>query len=276
MEVYNFGEIKLHAYQTNDLMYDESYILENKDNVLLVEFPAFYDNLEEFETYVKGLGKNIVGKVFSDHPNGGTILKDVKGYASEGTIKSMKEGTIHNLVTGFETSFGGTFAKEYHEITDVLKDEKVNIGEFVGKLKEEYENELQNIITKCTIPNIFKSEQSKEIIKYVKEKYNDDLEFLWKKFPKNAIWRNKTNNKWYGALLVISERKLEIESDKIVEIIDLRYPKDKIKQVIDCDKIFPGYHMNKESWITIRLNRDMSTKKIFELIDNSHKISLEK
>ena len=51
-------------------------------NVLLVEFPAFYDNLGEFEEYVKGLNKNIVGKVFSDHPNGGTIFKDVKGYAS--------------------------------------------------------------------------------------------------------------------------------------------------------------------------------------------------
>ena len=58
MEVYDFGEIKLHAYQTNDLMNDESYILENKDNVLLVEFPAFYDNLEEFETYVRGIYKN--------------------------------------------------------------------------------------------------------------------------------------------------------------------------------------------------------------------------
>ena len=130
VEVYNFGEIKLHSYQTNDLMNDESYILENDKNVLLIEVPAFYDNLEEFETYVKGLNKNIVGKVFSDHPNGGTILKDVKGYASEGTIKSMKEGTIHNLVTGFESSFGGAFAKEYHEITDVLKDNTVNIGGF--------------------------------------------------------------------------------------------------------------------------------------------------
>ena len=36
VEVYNFGEIKLHSYQTNDLMNDESYILENKDNVLLL------------------------------------------------------------------------------------------------------------------------------------------------------------------------------------------------------------------------------------------------
>ena len=62
VEVYDFGEIKLHSYQTNDLMYDESYILENKDNVLLVEFPAFYDNLGEFEEYVKGLNKNIARK----------------------------------------------------------------------------------------------------------------------------------------------------------------------------------------------------------------------
>ena len=130
VDVYDFGNIKLHSYQTNDLMYDESFILENKDNVLLVEFPAFYDNLEEFENYVKGLNKNIVGKVFSDHPNGGTIFKDVRGYASSGTIKSMKEGTINNLVTGFETSFGGAFAKEYHHITDILRDNKVNIGGF--------------------------------------------------------------------------------------------------------------------------------------------------
>lgn len=130
INVYNFGDIKLHCYQTNDLMNDESYILENKDNVLLIESPAFYDNLEEFEKYVKGLNKNIVGKVFSDHPNGCTIFKDVKSYASEGTIKSMKEGTIHNLVTGFETSFGGAFDKEYHKITDVLRDKNVNIGGF--------------------------------------------------------------------------------------------------------------------------------------------------
>mgnify|MGYP004625086753 FL=1 len=140
IDIYNFGDIKLHCYQTNDLMNDESYILENNENVLLVEFPAFYDNLEEFEKYVRGLNKNIVGKVFSDHPNGGTILKDVKGYASEGTIKSMKEGTIHNLVTGFEKSFNGAFAKEYHEITNVLKDEKVNVGGFELKITYHDEN----------------------------------------------------------------------------------------------------------------------------------------
>ena len=135
---------------------------------------------------------------------------------------------------------------------------------------------MQNIIEKCTTPNVFKSKQAKEIIKYVKNKYNDDLEFLWKKFSENAVWRNKTNNKWYGALLIISEKKLELKSDKIIDIIDLRYPKDKIKEIIDNKKIFAGYHMNKDNWITIKLDNSVKTEKIFDLIDNSYNLSLEK
>lgn len=158
----------------------------------------------------------------------------------------------------------------------ILVDIQGSTGEFIGKVREEYENELQNIILKCTNPDIFKSRQAKAIIKYVKEKYNDDLEYLWKKFPTNAVWRNKQNNKWYGALLVVSKRKLEINSDEIIDIIDLRYQKEKIKSLIDNDSIFSGYHMNKDSWITIKLDGSINTEEIFKLIDNSYNVSLGK
>lgn len=158
----------------------------------------------------------------------------------------------------------------------VLVDVQGSSGDFVGKVKEEYENILNDIIEKCSSPNVFKSKQAKKIIKYVKEKYNDDLEYLWKKFPNNAVWRNKNNNKWYGALLVLEENKLGIESDKIIDIIDLRYQKDNIKEIIDNKKIYEGYHMNKDNWITIRLNESVDIKEIFKLIDNSYALSLEK
>lgn len=156
----------------------------------------------------------------------------------------------------------------------ILVDIQDCIGEFVGKIREEYENQLDKIIRECTIPDIFKSEQAKEVIEYIKEKYNDDLEYLWKKFPENAIWRNKTNNKWYGALLTISEKKLEIASDKMIEIIDLRYQKEQIKEIIDNKTIYSGYHMNKDNWITVKLDNSVQIEKIFELIDNSYKLSL--
>ena len=52
----------------------------------------------------------------------------------------MKEGTINGLVTNFETAFGGTFAKEYHEITDILKETQVNIGGFELNITYHEEN----------------------------------------------------------------------------------------------------------------------------------------
>ena len=161
-------------------------------------------------------------------------------------------------------------SNEEYVLVDVLD----ATGEFVGKVRNEYENELESIFEKCTNACIFKSEQANEIIKYIKQKYNDNLEFLWEKFDDNAIWRNKQNEKWYGLLLTISESKLKDNSEKIVEIIDLRYDKEKIEEIVDGKLIFPGYHMNKKSWITIILDNSLDTKKIFELIDNSYNLSI--
>lgn len=147
-------------------------------------------------------------------------------------------------------------------------------GKFVGKVREEYENTLNDIIKHCTNTEIFKSRQSKDIIKYIKDKYDDDLEFLWEKFDDNAIWRNNQNNKWYGLLCKVSENKLGIDSKKEVEIIDLRYQKNEIDNIIDFKEVFPGYHMNKKSWITIKLDNTVDTNKIIELIDNSYDLSI--
>lgn len=158
----------------------------------------------------------------------------------------------------------------------ILADIQDSSGKFVGKVREAYENELNNIIEKCTVPDVFKSKQAREVIRYIKDSYNDDLEYLWEKFPDNAVWRNKKNKKWYGILLIISERKLKIESDKRIEIIDLRYSKDRIKEIVDNKKIFAGYHMNKNNWITIKLDGSVKTETIFELIDESYNLSLKK
>lgn len=44
-------------------------------------------------------------------------------------------------------------------------------------------------------------QQSQELIDYVRQTYGDELEFLWKKFDDNAVWRRKDTKKWYAALL---------------------------------------------------------------------------
>ena len=122
----------------------------------------------------------------------------------------------------------------------ILVDVEESTGEFVGKIREEYEKILKDIINKCTDENIFKFKQTKEIINYIKEKYDDELEFLWEKFDNNAIWRNKINQKWYGLLLTVTYDKLDASSNsnEVIEIIDLRYPKGENLNIVDNEKIF--------------------------------------
>lgn len=157
---------------------------------------------------------------------------------------------------------------EDYILTDIDKD----IGSYTTKLKEEINEILKDIINNCSKVEIFQSKQAKEVIMYIKNTYEDELEFLWEKFPKNAVVRHKDNQKWYVALLTISKRKLGINSDEEIDIIDLRYPKKFIHNIIDNKQIFPGYHMNKNNWITIPLNKTLPTKEIIKYIDISYKL----
>lgn len=157
----------------------------------------------------------------------------------------------------------------------ILVDTKTT-GSFVGQIKDEYEKIINSFIENCTEPNIFKSNNSKQVIKYIKEKYNDDLEYLWEKLPNCAIWRNKNNDKWYGLIMQIKESSLGLKSDKETEVLNLKYQKDQTNEIINNKTIFPAYHMNKKSWISIKLDEDIDIKEIENLIDNSYNLLINK
>lgn len=146
-------------------------------------------------------------------------------------------------------------------------------GEFVGRVRNEYETLLTDIAKKCCIPDVFKSDMAKALIEHVRYTYGDEPEFLWEKFPDNAIWRRKDNRKWYGALLTVSKKKLGLESDEIVEIIDLREQPEMIKSLLEQDNYYPGWHMNKKHWYTIILDGKVPFDEICRRIDVSYKIA---
>lgn len=166
------------------------------------------------------------------------------------------------------------------EVTDNISGEEYvlhlvssAIGSFVGQIRTEYEEVVGSIVSNCFEPDVFKSSQALNIIAYIRNKYGDELEFLWEKFPDNAIWRRKDNKKWYAALLIVSKRKLGFDSDELIEIIDLRMKPKDIETQTDNKKYFPGYHMNKKHWITICLDSSVSLKEIYARIDDSYNLT---
>ena len=149
-------------------------------------------------------------------------------------------------------------------------------GEFVTRVRNEYEGLLQDISNKCFVKQVFKSLQAMEIISYINNKYNDSLEFLWEKFDDNAIVRRKDNRKWYCVFMKISRKKLGQEPDEIVEIIDVRCNTNIIQGIVDYKSYFPAYHMNKKNWVTIILDGTVSDGKIMLLVEESNRLSAQR
>lgn len=146
-------------------------------------------------------------------------------------------------------------------------------GTFVGAVIQACEEYLKIIAEKCFDYMVFKSEQTKQLIAYADKTYQSQLEFLWTKFPNNAVFRRKDAGKWYAAILTISKAKLGLEGTETIEVIDLRALPDEIEQLIDGEKYFPGYHMNKKHWYTICLDGSVSTQEICRRIDTSYSLT---
>ena len=141
------------------------------------------------------------------------------------------------------------------------------------KIYKAYSEILEKVKKVCFEDEIFKANYTKEIVAYVKNKYGDELEFLWEKSPKNAVVRRKSTNKWYVVLLTISKRKISLNSDEIIEIINLHNNPEEIKKLIDYKKYFPAYHMNKKHWCTICLDGTVNLEEIYKKIDISYELA---
>ena len=136
-----------------------------------------------------------------------------------------------------------------------------------------YSEILERIKKECFDDERFKANYTKEIIEYVKNKYGDELEFLWEKSPKTAVVRRKNSKKWYALILTLSKRKLNLDSDETAEIINLHNNPEEIKKLIDNKRYFPAYHMNKKHWCTICLDGTVELKEIYKLIDISYELA---
>jgi len=217
----------------------------------------------------------------------------------EGKIKNRKPNTEKLLKAGFSETENG-FTRQIlledanmrfciavsHEgeltsrISDIDSGEEYVLhkvkqaeGAFVGRIREAYEIEMENIVSNCFEPDVFKTADAIFLLDYVKERYGDTLEFLWEKLSDNAVLRRKDNRKWYAAMLPIRGDRIGLNTQEVVEIIDLRLEPDEMEATIDHKSFFPGYHMNKKHWYSILLDGSVPRDEIARRIDESYRIA---
>ncbi|MBR7158939.1 MAG: MmcQ/YjbR family DNA-binding protein [Alphaproteobacteria bacterium] len=146
------------------------------------------------------------------------------------------------------------------------------VGSFIGTVRSASEEVINDVIDKCYDAHIFKSPYTKQVIEYVENKYGAKAEYLWEKTPNNAIFRDPKSKKWYLALLTIAKRKIGIDEDGYIEIIDLKETPENIERLVDGINYLAGYHMNKKHWYTMKLDGSVPIKEIYKRIDKSFEL----
>ena len=160
-----------------------------------------------------------------------------------------------------------------------LNEEYTNIrtnmtGEFVSSVREAYKSILIDIKEHCFETNYYIYDQTNRINKYIKEKYNNEPEFLWEKFPGYGVYRNINNNKWYAIIMNLDLSKLDSGSGE-VEIINIKLDEEKIKELLKEKGFYKAYHMSKKDWISIILNDTLKDEEIINLLDESYDLISE-
>lgn len=120
---------------------------------------------------------------------------------------------------------------------------------------------------------MFDSPTTRAVLRCIKETYGSEPEFLWAKSPGNAVFRHRENGKWYAALLRVPRAKLGLDQPGEVDILDLKCDSRVSGSLLDGKRCFPGYHMNKEHWITLLLDGSLSIDEITPLLDLSYQMT---
>lgn len=174
------------------------------------------------------------------------------------TVRIMRSGTV-------KTELLDKLTEEPYTLHLV----KEAVGEFVGEVRGEYRRVLQKIADLCYEKDVFQGETAHALIAHVREKYGDEPEFLWERFPDCAVWRRKGNNKWYAAILSVERKKLGMPGDGKVHVLDVRADPLEAELIVDGVRIFPGYHMNKKHWISLPMDGTVPIEELIERLEES-------
>ncbi len=107
-----------------------------------------------------------------------------------------------------------------------------------------------------------------ELTRYISETYNTDPDHPWDSEPEYAVFRHASNRKWFALVMRIPGAKLGLP-DEMTDIVNLKNDPVMSGSLRNEPGIFPAYHMNKESWISVALDGSVPDDKLKLLLDLS-------
>ncbi|MBO5415368.1 MAG: MmcQ/YjbR family DNA-binding protein [Clostridia bacterium] len=92
-----------------------------------------------------------------------------------------------------------------------------------------------------------------EFFEYCLNTYGTSPDYPFDDLLETAVLRHEGNRKWYAIVMRVSRRKFGLESDEVVDVVNLKQPTEMFGSFGAADGVYPAYHMNKLHWISVLL-----------------------
>ena len=141
-------------------------------------------------------------------------------------------------------------------------------GGFVGEVREQYAEILRKIKAYCFIETAFVSAQANRIAKLVAKRFGEYPDHPFDSMDNYGVFRFPKTNKWYGLIMNVPKNKVtHIPGDEgDVDVLNLKIDQNARDEILSTEGIYPGYHMNHKSWVSVILNDKVDDEKIMGLL----------
>ena len=115
-----------------------------------------------------------------------------------------------------------------------------------------------------------------QLDKYITDYYGVRAERLFEKNPGFQVYRHNDTKKWFAMIMDLPESRLGLDGQKIIDVVNLKCDPILIGSLRLEQGFYPGYHMNKENWITVALDESVPDEKLRMLVDMSYELTRKK
>ena len=109
-----------------------------------------------------------------------------------------------------------------------------------------------------------------DLEQFINENYNAESDYPWLKYPNYEVFRHSNNRKWFALIMDIPKNKLGLPGTDIIDVVNFKCDPLLIGSLLKEAGFFPAHHMNKESWITVALDKSVNDDTIKMLLDMSY------
>lgn len=146
-------------------------------------------------------------------------------------------------------------------------------GAYVNMVRSAYEALLGKIAKACCTDVLFASDQANRLAGLILQKFHICPDYPFDhmaRYRSYGVFRHEKNRKWFALIMNVKKSLVDKGScQDMVDILNLKIEPEKGSILHQIPGIYPAYHMNHRTWISVLLDGTVTDEKVISLIETS-------